>query len=377
MSADWERASTIVHMDYVDWVHNVMRSIVSRWRRLGYSEKEIGIDWHDVVPELGFEHDARSAEFQGTTVWWAMIDSLKDLEEIGWLEAVGTFNYRVTSRGEMFPEGDITTAWQQILDVPLGDDEASFLEVAIEASEERHRDHVLVCEVEWQDVFAKLGWSGDGREDMSRARHITRRLEDSGLIRRSARGGGAIRLTPRYVGVVRATRRAETEWVRTIRQLVEEWETTTVEFKRELNLKRSTGKAKFVSRVMGLATTRSSGRRFFVVGFDNDTHEFVRSVDPKITQEQLEQILHAYCQPPIRIKYARVPYLSGEVGIVEVFRNPEDIPYRVTKELGGQDGIKVGDMYVRHGSRTEPPSEAELLDLVREGEKAREQSVQG
>jgi hypothetical protein len=356
-------------MDYVDWVHKVMRGIVTVWSEADYDKKLIGLEIHDIVPGLGLEADSRSGDFRGSKIDEAIHDALRDLELVSWLDAEDGMFYKVTQMGSAFPDGDVTTAWQVIVDIRLDDEEIGFLEALAGIGEENYETHACVKNLSWQEVFEELGWS---TEDDSRADYITKRLEGEGMIRRRAAMGRRIDVIPTYVGIVRATRQAETEWGRTIRQLVKEWETTTVEFKRELNLKRSREKAKFVSRVMGLATTRSSGRRFFVVGFDNDTHEFVRSVDPKITQEQLEQILHAYCQPPMHIRYTRAAYLSGEVGIVEVFRNPEDIPYRVAKEIRREGGIKVGDVYVRHGSRTEPPSEAELHDLIEEGEAARQ-----
>ena len=76
-----------------------------------------------------------------------------------------------------------------------------------------------------------------------------------------------------------------------------DWETTTVEFKRQVNLKLDKEKAEFVRDVLALATTKASGRRWLVIGFDNNTHQFTVSVDPAITQDRLEDILNAYASP--------------------------------------------------------------------------------
>ena len=59
------------------------------------------------------------------------------------------------------------------------------------------------------------------------------------------------------------------------------------------------------------------------------------------------------------------------MGIIEVLRNAEDIPYRVKKNLAGEGGIKAGEIYVRHGSHTEAPTQRELEDLLREGDIAK------
>ena len=57
--------------------------------------------------------------------------------------------------------------------------------------------------------------------------------------------------------------------------------------------------------------------------------------------------------------------------MIEVFRDAKDAPYRVKKPLGGIHGIHVGEIFVRHGSHTEQPSETERLDLEEEGNLAR------
>jgi hypothetical protein len=69
-----------------------------------------------------------------------------------------------------------------------------------------------------------------------------------------------------------------------VADLVPEWATTTVEFKGQVNLKRNKEKAEFVRDVLALATTKASGRRWLVIGFDNGTHQFTDSVDSAITQ---------------------------------------------------------------------------------------------
>ena len=359
-------------MDYIDWVHKVMRGIVTVWREADYDKKLMGLEIHDIVPGLGFDVDSRSADFQGSKISEAIHDALRDLELVSWLDAEHDMFYKVTQMGSAFPEGDVTTAWKGILDIRLDDEEIRFLEAVAGIGQETYETHACVKDLSWQEVFGELGWS---TEDNSKAYYITGRLEDMGMIRRLARMGGAIDVTPTYVGLVRVTRHKQTEDAAFIRELTEEWETPNVEFKRELNLRSNREKAKFVSRIMGLATTRSIGRRFFVIGFDDKTHEFVASVDPAITEDQLEQILHSYCHPPINIKYLRVPYLNGEAGLIEIFRNPEHVPYRVVKNLSGVDGIKVGDVYVRHGRRTEAPTEAELHDLMQESEAAPQRSA--
>jgi hypothetical protein len=122
-----------------------------------------------------------------------------------------------------------------------------------------------------------------------------------------------------------------------------------------------------VRDILALATTKSSGQRFLIVGFDDQTQQFVQSVDPAITQNRLEQILNAYAAPVPQIRYHRVAWEQGEIGVIKVLRDPAKVPYRVTKTLAH---ISRGDVYVRHGSQVEPPTPAELAALEAEGQAA-------
>jgi hypothetical protein len=356
-------------LDYVDWVHRVMNAFVAAWRAAGYSSKGIGFEYHDVFPLLKEGVDSRAAEFQGSTLHMAVLAAMRDLQEIGWLE--DDDSVKVTERGESFPDADITAAWRPIMNIQLSEEEGAVLNAAIEASQKVPDDHVLVEEVDWQDIFRNLGWDTEAQDAIDRADFITDRLENKGLIRKHA-PLGEIYIQPRYVGFVRATRVEETEDAELIRQLVGEGETTNNEIKRELQLATKAGKAKFISRMMGLATTNVSGRSFMIVGFDDKTRELYGSIDSSITEDRMEQILHEYCQPPLDIKFKRVPMKSERVGLIEVVRHAEHIPYRVVKQINGPDGINLDDVYVRHGSRTEPPTDAELADLIEEGRLARE-----
>jgi hypothetical protein len=152
--------------------------------------------------------------------------------------------------------------------------------------------------------------------------------------------------------------------------LVDEWETSTVDFKRELPLNSPRQKAELIRDVLALANTKASGSRFLVIGFDPVTHELTHSVDPAITLERLEQILHAYSDPTPDLRYRRVRHSSGTAGVVEVLRDPAKVPYLPSRDVAH---IKKGDLFVRHGTSVEEPTERERANLVIEGETARQQ----
>jgi hypothetical protein len=166
---------------------------------------------------------------------------------------------------------------------------------------------------------------------------------------------------------VRATEQVQAELQQLVASLLADWETTNVEFKRQLDLATKADKAEFVRDILALATTKVSGERFLVVGFDDKTQQFVQSVDPAINQNRLEQILNAYAVPAPQIRYHRVAWEQGPIGVIKVARDPAKVPYRVTKTLAH---ISKGDVYVRHGSQVEPPTVTELAALEAEGKAA-------
>jgi hypothetical protein len=59
------------------------------------------------------------------------------------------------------------------------------------------------------------------------------------------------------------------------------------------------------------------------------------------------------------------------VGTIEILRDRKRLPYVVARSLGDKKRIERGQVFVRHGSQTEAPTERELDALCEEGEQAR------
>jgi hypothetical protein len=153
--------------------------------------------------------------------------------------------------------------------------------------------------------------------------------------------------------------------------MVDEWETTTVEFKRELELGSPARSAEFAHDVMALANTKASGReRYLLVGYDPKTHEFTTSVSNAVTQDRLEDVLNEFSDPAPQVRYFTVEHSSGagQVGIIEVRKDPALVPHRMKRDAGKR---KAGEVYVRHGSHIEPPTSDEMESLMVEGERTR------
>ncbi len=352
-------------MKYVDWVDRVLQAS-GELTRADADARLIGVPWDQVLRRLGWPSDPSSPIPPQSPQFEALGDVVMDLSRLGLVERGGAGSpwVRLTQEGRRLAAQSLRSIWPEIFAIYLDDEQLAFLREATALSEDRQADYARVDWVPWQKVFDTLGWRID---DNGPAYDITARLEEEGCLVRRAAFGGRIEVYLTYVGIVRATEQAQTELQQLVAGLLPEWETTNVEFKRQLDLATKAQKAEFVRDILALATTKSSGERYFVVGFDDATRQFSRSVDPAITQNRLEQILNAYAAPAPEIRYQRVAWGQGEIGVVKVLRDPARIPYRVMQTVAH---ITQGDIFVRHGSQAEPPTQAERDALEAEGQAA-------
>jgi Putative DNA-binding domain len=352
-------------MRYVDWVQRVLQA-TGELTRADAQARLVGVPRDQVLGLLGGPSDASLPAFHESPEFEALGDAVKDLDRLGLVEpgSVGSLWVRLTQDGRRLAVQPLRSNWPEIFAIYLDDEQLAFLGQAIALSEDRQVGYARVEWVPWQKVFDALGWR---TSDSARAYDITARLEEAGCLARRAALGDRIDLYPTYAGIVRATEQVQTELQQLVANLLPEWETTNVEFKRQLDLVTKADKAEFVRDILALATTKSSGERFLIVGFDDKTHQFVRSVGPAIDQNRLEHILNTYAAAAPQIRYHRVAWEQGEIGVIKVLRDPAKVPYRVTKTL---EHIKQGNVYVRHGSQVEPPTPAELAALEAEGQAA-------
>jgi hypothetical protein len=152
-------------------------------------------------------------------------------------------------------------------------------------------------------------------------------------------------------------------------ELEARWEEPYVDFKQALSIRRREEKAEFIKDVLGLATTQGSGRRFLLIGWNDKTRSVeAPGVDPSITEEWLQQVLNAYCDPPPHVTYFAHAWRGVRVGVIEILRESIKVPYRVSKKIGPRNKDEV---FVRHGTITEPPTSRELDALGQEGLNAR------
>ena len=341
-------------MIYVDWVEHVAAAIARLTADSGWVVQAGAIlDPVDVTDE--------------TTM--AVFGAIADLVAIGVVEDRTNQNYLADCQSlRAIRQGaKLSGRWPSFMKQWLDPQQQDFLGRVVEACEQRREGY---CVLEWttaEDVFGDLGWQIDGHTPLN----VAQSLERLGYVETQLTLGGPSRIRPTYRGVVRATKAIPTEWHSRLIGMVDEWETTTVEFKRELDLGSPAKNGEFAHDIAALANSKASGReRYLLVGYDPKTREFTTSVSAAVTQDRLEDVLNEYSDPSPQVHYFTVEHPSGNgmVGIVEVRREAVLVPHRMKRDGGKR---KAGEVYVRHGSHIEPPTQEEMVSLLAEGDRAR------
>lgn len=346
-------------MKYVDWVQVVADAFASN---PGGSHELVGSD--QIAKRLEIASDDRPRDD-------ALAHALEDLRGIRALEFDDYAWIKPTAATWQIREGArLQSGWSALVGGWLNGEREAVLAAAVRLSETRHESWADMAPTTGEAVRAVLGWAQD-EHDMPM---ITDDLAAAGLLEVTAMSGGDayLHIRPTYAGVVRATERVSTEWDVRLRDMVAEWETTTVEFKSRIELGTPARNAEFAKDIDSLANTKSSGRtRHLVIGYDPKTHEFEYPVDPRdLEQDRLEQILNQYAGPTHQVRSFTIGHESGKglVGIVEVTRDATRLPYRIAKAGGN---VAVGTIHVRHGSQVEPATPDEEAALIAEGDAAR------
>lgn len=350
-------------MDFVDWCGFVLNKLI-----------EAGRDPHldeIVFAQILYGEDVRTGDdFWESTLRGGMLDAVAELERLGLVEDDRGV-WTVTVDGRAYAKG-MTPLWQEICSTVLEPNEERILKVVNRLSPKTGSDldHAWLEEIDREPLLAEYGISA-GLDMHDVLYPMSTDLKGRGFVHMDAGTGSHLNLKSTYSGLVWETRRGFTVEAKFIDDLVVEWETTSVDFKRELYLDTADQKAEFVKDIIGLANTQASGRRWIIVGFDDCTRAYHGAPDPKVTQNRVEQILSQYVSPHVDVRYEVVDYRGGRVGKLEVFRDARKLPYSVARSIGDRKRIEQGQIFVRHGSQTEAPTLAELQAIQEEGDRAR------
>lgn len=352
-------------MDFIEWCDQVLGKVIEM-TAADATVRSIGADVEQQIgPAIFGEERARSAEFWNSKERLGIYDALNQLVGLGLVEDRHEKFFRPTKLGEDL-HVDMTPLWEVLCGETYKADQEHVLRAVNRLSPHAADDHSWVESVEHDGLLIELGWE----DDFDLLWAVSQELEERQVVRANRRIG-AVGLEATYRGLVWEHRRGITLESKFIDQLVGEWETTSVDFKRELHTNTADEKAELIKDVIALANTQASGRRLLIVGFEDKTRQYHGPPDAKVTHEHLEQLMSQYVIPVVNVRYEIVAYRSGTVGKLEVLRDPSKLPYRVKKSIGDKKRIEQDDVFVRHGSLTEPPTELELGAIEEEGERAR------
>ena len=365
-------------MEYVEWCELVLQ-VMGKAAEDSAQIRNYGIDCDSLGKRVWAEHYAQVAEnVNAQDRDNILYDAICDLDRNLLIDDPNATFLKLTREGRKAAK-DLFPVWENACDIRLEPAMERALSIINRHSNESHQYfgranyvpmNTVHCELDEQDLTEEDVW-----ELLAELKALDLTYWDD--------GDYADEIRSTYRGLTWETRRDQVIGVRFVDSLVAEWETTSVEFKRELHLDTADQKAEFIKDVTGLGNTQASGRRWLIIGLDDKTRTYYSSPDPAIRQDRIENILARYTKPNLDVRYSVIPYRNGKVGVVEVLRDPKKLPYKVAKSLGTKVAKSLGtkcritenQIFVRHGSQTESPTDAELDAICKEAERAQSRDV--
>jgi Putative DNA-binding domain len=379
-------------MKYIDWVEKLL-TVFGEESGRDQNVRERGL-YETTLEKLvwGENHEAIKASAKAEGLSDVVDDAVFDLKKLGLIKEL-TMPFFKLNRNGLIAADNLFSLWEFVCSIELQPDYKQTLSIVNSLSQVR--------EDEENDNFA---WTRD--VSMNKILGEWSRIQDNitedevAEMLRSLKARSLVffedgyyieEVKATYAGLAWEQRRDKIQGVKELKKLVAEWETTSVDFKRELYLDTPGEKAEFVKDVLGLANTQASGRRWLIVGFDDSTRDvYIPAAPPvppakndwhkKLTQDRIEQILSNYIKPSLDVRYNLIDYKNGKVGVLEILRDPKKLPYTVSQDLGNPNApgskkerrrIEAGQTFVRHGSHSVEPDADELQDLHDEADRAK------
>ena len=301
---------------YVEWVEHIARTFSSVDRQSGNPVRGVHID--KLAEHLMLSRDDVVDE--------CIVNAMGDLSGLGLADSSTStlgrnWRWRPTQEGLKLREISLRESWPQLFGLFLTDEQSQFLRAVCDLSEECFDKRIRTKWVETDQVTEQLGldW-GDPAIKVSIHRMATS-LQGLGLVQDQRTMGGPFPIRATYAGVVRATQLEPSQDRELLHSLLDDGETSNVDFKRELHLDRDREKAEFVRDILGLANTRLSGRRFLVIGIDDNGIEYA-SADATITSSRIEQILNSWVKPVPLVRTRRILWNTDQLLLIEIIREP-------------------------------------------------------
>ncbi len=353
-------------MDFVEWCGFVLATCIKAGQTLGLQEFSLA---EILSTELRIPNFRIQPDYDQSTYYKGMGSAIEALMESGLMGNQKGSLGSISKAGQDYVV-DVMPVWLQICQERLDVEHERVLRVVNQLSQKRAADHAWLEMAAHDAIVSQLNETGIS----DRLQFVARELKEWGFVSGWLSAAGTVQLQSTFKGLVWETRRGFTLESQFIDDLVAEWETTSVDFKRELSLDTMDQKAEFVKDILSLVNTKASGRRWLIIGFDDRSRAYFGPPDSRIAQDRIEQLIARYIEPSVDVRYEVVDYRAGRVGKLEVVRDPKKLPYRVKEQMnrGNRKApLMPGDLFVRHGSQVEKPTDAELLALQEEGDHAR------
>ncbi len=153
-----------------------------------------------------------------------------------------------------------------------------------------------------------------------------------------------------------------------LRALLQQEESSFLEFKESIDLDSKEGKGKFLKRILALANSCIS-QSFMIVGIEDKTKRVVGCQG--ITEEKIQQIVNRYCRPPIDFEFKLIPYEGLQIGVIQIYHRyhfhtlKESFHYQVN---GKEIKLEDKQVFVRRGSTVSEATPEEIIELSRDEE---------
>ncbi|MFN8678789.1 MAG: ATP-binding protein [Thermomicrobiales bacterium] len=361
-------------MDYVTFCTVVLRKLVeatthsSEYRAYGIPSWDLGkvVFGDTVADQPGFRSSTRHVAAMGA------ISTLQSLGLIEQPERLATNDFfKVSAQGRLLAN-DMTPLWSGICNQPLDLDQAGLVRILNTLGTREFEDHGLLECVEGSEILAHPGWEGDKYHLVAVGNELARA---SFVVNRSYIGG--ITYCPTYRSLVWQTRSQLTADSAEIDAILEEGETSLIDFKRQLAVDTASQKAELVKDVIALANARGKGTRALLIGFTDDGDFYEPSASHEceerdqllaaLTQDRLQTIIARHTHPVVPVRYGRVAYRRGQVGKLEINPDAAERPYAVAISIGdkGKGGHRVeqGQVFVRDGAVTRQARPEEIATM--------------
>ena len=139
-----------------------------------------------------------------------------------------------------------------------------------------------------------------------------------------------------------------------IDMLISVGETSSIDFKKELELKTKNKKSNFLKDVCSIANSAKT-IGFLIIGVTDDK-EIVGS--NKISEEQIQSICYRYISPRINIEHKNINHNEKSIGIIQI--DPTGKPFEISKDI---EKLKQHDVFIRCGTTNQKASAREIIEM--------------